>query len=144
MVAVAVAGLLVSVEAARRYRIAKAKALILAAEYRDKASDARINEAIAARALSASEDNKASNDKWKAIDEQEIRDLEANRDADRDVLIPGLLRSIQRCQDWEARLAVAVSRWRIKRDYYAALRIKYERAARYPWLPVAPDPPEPE
>jgi hypothetical protein len=29
-------------------------------------------------------------------------------------------------------------------DHEAALRLKYERAARYPWLPVAPDPPEPE
>ncbi len=28
--------------------------------------------------------------------------------------------------------------------YHAALSAKYERAARYPWLPVAPDPPEPE
>lgn len=27
-------------------------------------------------------------------------------------------------------------------DYHAAMRAKYERAARYPWLPVAPDPPE--
>lgn len=27
--------------------------------------------------------------------------------------------------------------------YHAALRLKYERAARRPWLPVAPDPPEP-
>jgi hypothetical protein len=26
----------------------------------------------------------------------------------------------------------------------ARLRMKYERAARYPWLPVAPDPPEPK
>ena len=25
-------------------------------------------------------------------------------------------------------------------DRHEALRIKYERAARYPWLPVAPDP----
>jgi hypothetical protein len=31
-----------------------------------------------------------------------------------------------------------------RRDYYAALRRKYCRAARYPWLPVSPDPPEPE
>ena len=29
-------------------------------------------------------------------------------------------------------------------DHYAALKRKYARAARYPWLPVAPDPPEPE
>ena len=28
--------------------------------------------------------------------------------------------------------------------YQAAMRAKYERAARYPWLPVARDPPEPE
>jgi len=26
--------------------------------------------------------------------------------------------------------------------YYGQLRIKYERAARYPWLVVPPDPPE--
>jgi hypothetical protein len=28
--------------------------------------------------------------------------------------------------------------------YHWALAEKYSRAARYPWLPVAPDPPEPE
>jgi hypothetical protein len=28
--------------------------------------------------------------------------------------------------------------------YHLALSRKYERAARYPWLPVAPDPPEPK
>jgi hypothetical protein len=28
-------------------------------------------------------------------------------------------------------------------DYHAALQAKYERAARYPWLPVDPDRPEP-
>jgi hypothetical protein len=28
-------------------------------------------------------------------------------------------------------------------DYYAALARKHERAARYPWLPVEPDPPMP-
>jgi hypothetical protein len=29
-------------------------------------------------------------------------------------------------------------------DHHASLAYKYERAARYPWLPVEPDPPEPE
>jgi hypothetical protein len=29
-------------------------------------------------------------------------------------------------------------------DYRAQLRRKYEQAATYPWLPVDPDPPEPE
>jgi hypothetical protein len=31
-----------------------------------------------------------------------------------------------------------------KQDRCKAIQIKYERAARYPWLPVEPDPPEPE
>jgi hypothetical protein len=31
-----------------------------------------------------------------------------------------------------------------KAAYHAALARKYERAASHPWLPVAPDPPEPE
>jgi hypothetical protein len=29
-------------------------------------------------------------------------------------------------------------------DHHASLARKYEQAARYPWLPVEPDPPEPE
>jgi hypothetical protein len=31
-----------------------------------------------------------------------------------------------------------------KVPHHEALRRKYERAAGYPWLPVEPDPPEPE
>jgi hypothetical protein len=34
-------------------------------------------------------------------------------------------------------------RYRALARYHVELRRKYERAARYPWLPVAPDPPEP-
>ena len=30
------------------------------------------------------------------------------------------------------------------RDYHAAMKAKYERLARYPWLSVEPEPPEPE
>lgn len=29
-------------------------------------------------------------------------------------------------------------------DHHRGLRMKYSRAARYPWLPVAPDPPVPK
>jgi hypothetical protein len=29
-------------------------------------------------------------------------------------------------------------------NHFAGLKAKYERAARYPWLPVEPDPPPPE
>ena len=33
--------------------------------------------------------------------------------------------------------------WKRQRDYHARMADKYERAARYPLLPVVPDPPEP-
>jgi hypothetical protein len=33
---------------------------------------------------------------------------------------------------------------REKEDYFCRLWEKYENASRYPWLPVAPDPPEPK
>jgi hypothetical protein len=29
-------------------------------------------------------------------------------------------------------------------EHHNRLKLKYERLARYPWLPVEPDPPEPE
>ena len=47
--------------------------------------------------------------------------------------------------DWdlEKRSAILRARGRL-RAHHIAMRLKYERAARYPWLPVAPDPPEPE
>jgi hypothetical protein len=35
-------------------------------------------------------------------------------------------------------------RKRLRGEWIAAMRAKYEHAARYPWLPVAPDPPEPK
>jgi hypothetical protein len=35
-------------------------------------------------------------------------------------------------------------RCRAAADYHARLARKYDRAARYPWLPVAPDPPPPQ
>jgi hypothetical protein len=31
-----------------------------------------------------------------------------------------------------------------RRSHYQAMKVKYEHAAHNPWLPVAPDPPEPE
>jgi hypothetical protein len=35
------------------------------------------------------------------------------------------------------------ARERARGRFHLRLAAKYERAARYPWLPVAPDPPEP-
>jgi hypothetical protein len=42
-------------------------------------------------------------------------------------------------QEWEREQ----ERQRLRVEHFDQLRLKYERAARYPWLPVAPDPPEP-
>lgn len=36
------------------------------------------------------------------------------------------------------------ARWERAVEYHAAMKRKYERAARHPWLPVPPDPPLPE
>jgi hypothetical protein len=38
-------------------------------------------------------------------------------------------------------LPASVERLRRQALYYQRLKDKYERAARYPWLPIAPDPP---
>jgi hypothetical protein len=39
---------------------------------------------------------------------------------------------------------VIIDRSRRLTGHYAALKRKYEQAASHPWLPVEPDPPEPE
>jgi hypothetical protein len=41
-------------------------------------------------------------------------------------------------------LKSTVSKLTALRQYYERLAAKYRRVARYPWLPVPPDPPEPE
>jgi hypothetical protein len=40
--------------------------------------------------------------------------------------------------------AAVANGYRGMKGYHEAMRDKYAHAARYPWLPVAPDPPEPE
>lgn len=37
-----------------------------------------------------------------------------------------------------------LARMKAMAAYYGMMRKKYERAARYPWLPIEPDPPPPE
>jgi hypothetical protein len=44
----------------------------------------------------------------------------------------------------QGRLAGLEARERTRAAYFAELGAKYRRVARYPWLPVEPDPPEPE
>jgi hypothetical protein len=36
------------------------------------------------------------------------------------------------------------ARFKRQADHHESMAVKYERAARYPWLPVDPDPPEPK
>jgi hypothetical protein len=43
-------------------------------------------------------------------------------------------------RNWE----LEIEENRAKAAYWESLRLKYENAARYPWLPVEPDLPEPE
>jgi ribosomal protein L17 len=45
---------------------------------------------------------------------------------------------------WAQELETDNNATRKLEQFYRDLAAKYERAARYPWLPVAPDPPEPE
>lgn len=43
-----------------------------------------------------------------------------------------------------AREDTIIARDRARAAWHERLRLTYERAARYPWLPGPPDPPEPE
>jgi hypothetical protein len=47
-----------------------------------------------------------------------------------------------------ANMAAKIAKWEKSKDrriaFHASMYRKYERAARYPWLAVEPDPPEPE
>ena len=43
-----------------------------------------------------------------------------------------------------AMLVANAARLRAQVAYFARMKRKYERAARYPWLPVEPDPPVPQ
>jgi hypothetical protein len=57
-------------------------------------------------------------------------------------------RSSEELREHRAQEEVFQASWRAEAQanatYYRSLRLKYERAARYPWLSVAPDPPAPE
>jgi hypothetical protein len=39
---------------------------------------------------------------------------------------------------------IALEDWCKEAEWHRQLKAKYDHAARYPWLPVEPDPPEPE
>jgi hypothetical protein len=62
-----------------------------------------------------------------------------------------IYQKIMQCQDRIAELKRAevadtaeVKRSRVRAEHFGQLAGKYRDAARRPWLPVAPDPPEPE
>jgi hypothetical protein len=56
-----------------------------------------------------------------------------------------------RAEAWRQNREAELQQWKDMKaahntlaNYHGRLRRKYERAARYPWLPIAPDPPEPK
>lgn len=59
-------------------------------------------------------------------------------------LIDALLDQLAEENEAELRIHEDAQLFTRKAEHFANLKQKYERAARYPWLPVAPDPPEPE
>jgi len=50
----------------------------------------------------------------------------------------------KRARDRAARLWGDWTRYFKYSSHHAAMKQKYQHAARYPWLPIAPDPPPPE
>jgi hypothetical protein len=89
------------------------------------------------------------------IPEPERRLAEALARADADSDAPGGLQGLQRMRGWldRQRRYRASERSRMAREaeraeraaiYHGQMRRKYERAARYPWLPVDPDPTPPD
>jgi hypothetical protein len=55
-----------------------------------------------------------------------------------------LQRSVEEFRDTERGAEAQLGYYRRQAEYVRRLKLKYELASRYPWLPVAPDPPEPE
>jgi hypothetical protein len=53
-------------------------------------------------------------------------------------------RSPPRSDQERERAVVIVNYSRNRVAHHARLRVKYERVARYPWLPIDPDPPSPD
>ena len=52
--------------------------------------------------------------------------------------------SLELEKEYERLCRQGLQKWTARGQHAASLKDKYERAARYPWLPVEPDPPEPE
>lgn len=92
---------------------------------------------------------------------EEKYDLSSEKGVEYELLRSGIPQAKKRQREWKIRSLESTLRyWRTVEakersrpgfskfrriyDYEVAMRRKYERAARYPWLPVAPDPPEPK
>jgi hypothetical protein len=75
---------------------------------------------------------------------QEIEQLQKESDQEGPLLDEDTYASSAFVNDGMRRLSEVAARSRRLADHHAALKRKYERAARYPWLTIEPDPPEPE
>ena len=141
MIAVAIVGIGVGIESMRRRRVA---CLEKAYEWRKlewvDTQMADYHENYSAPRYDESARN------WE-LGVEESRKLAA-KFGEQNALIPGSVEAQERnASDARNRARSAreeAHRERARAVWTGALARKYERAARYPWLSVAPDPPEPE
>jgi hypothetical protein len=79
--------------------------------------------------------------------QNEFQRLAAHHKKERSLIVAGRGRKSGDIEIW-LRHDPSKNSWRLssvwKAVYHSRMREKYERAARYPWLPVEPDPPEPK
>ncbi len=85
---------------------------------------------------------------WSALAaerEKKGKTLESPRHSDRGPdPVESWAERLSRASESPACEAKEVALWERKATYYALMRRKWQRSAIYPWLPVEPDPPEPE
>jgi hypothetical protein len=79
--------------------------------------------------------------------QNEFQQLAAYHQKARSLIVAGRGRTSGNMEIW-LRHDPSKTSWRLssvwRAAYHSAMREKYEHAARYPWLPVEPDPPEPK
>ncbi len=54
------------------------------------------------------------------------------------------MKEIQSLEEYLVKIEQTMDAYRINAKFHDEMRVKYERAARFPWERVPPDPPEPD
>lgn len=135
----------------RRWMIAVAAVALLVGSGIEGRRLYNLSKSYRARAIRAEQDEQRSRTYVKeyAQDCEEwskrVRDtqLEIKEFAHRPEIVNLLLDTLKGEEDLERHSLEYTEQFATIADYFAALKRKYRRAARYPWLSVAPDPPFP-